>query len=154
VADFFGVKALRDVTLAQLEAKKHQLDPIAYRRALHVITENARTLEAADAMSAGDARKMGQLMVASHASMRDDFEISRRELDVMVEIALKQPGCYGARMTGGGFGGCAIALIRDDVADRFCENVFQAYKLETGLTSALYICKATNGAEVTLGDSN
>ncbi|MEI7987877.1 MAG: galactokinase [Chloroflexota bacterium] len=152
-ANYFGVKALRDINLTQLEQKENQINPITYRRARHVITENARTLEAFEAMNSGNSAKMGELMMESHVSMRDDFEISRRELDIMVEIALKQSGCFGARMTGGGFGGCAIALIRDDVIDSFTENVFNSYRTKTGLTPALYVCRATNGAEIVVDNS-
>lgn len=153
VANFFGVKALRDLSLIELEQKKSQINPVTYKRARHVITENERTLKASEAMQSGNSTKMGELMIASHVSMRDDFEISRKELDIMVEIALKQSGCFGARMTGGGFGGCAIALIRDDVIDSFTENVFNSYHTKTGLTPALYVCRATNGAEIVVDNS-
>jgi len=152
VAKFFGVPALRDVTMAQLEASKDELDPLAYRRARHIITENERTLEAADSMKAGDAKRMGELMIESHLSMRDDFEISRPEMDIMVEIAIRQPGCYGARMTGGGFGGCAVAMIDQGSVKTFTENVAAEYETSTHLKPSLYVCSATNGAEIIQGD--
>jgi galactokinase len=153
VAQFFGVKALRDVTLDQLNEKRHQLDRVAYRRALHVISENDRTLLAADAMKHGEPIELGQLMQLSHMSLRDDFEVSSRELNIMVECAEHQDGCYGARMTGGGFGGCAVALVRHDVAEAFSASVTAAYENATGLKPNIYICTATNGAEVVRGVS-
>lgn len=147
-ARYFNVPALRDVTLEQFEARADGLDDVTIRRARHVITENERTLEAADAMRAGDAAKMGKLMDASHVSMRDDFEISRDEMNKMVEIAQAQPACFGARMTGGGFGGCAVALVREEAAQTFADAVGAAYTQATGLTPNIYVCKATDGANV------
>jgi galactokinase len=147
-ARFFGVPALRDVTSEQFEARGGELEDVVRRRARHVITENARTLEAADAMRAGDAAHMGKLMDASHVSMRDDFEISRAEMDTMVEIAQSHAACYGARMTGGGFGGCAVALVRSESADDFAEVVAARYAQATGLTPSVYVCQATDGAKV------
>ena len=151
VARFFGVKALRDVTLEQLNEKRSQLDRVAYRRALHVISENDRTVQAAAAMQRGEAIELGQLMQLSHMSLRDDFEVSSRELNVMVECAERQSGCYGARMTGAGFGGCAVALVRQDAAEAFSAGVAAEYEDATGLTPNVYICTATNGAEVVHG---
>ncbi len=148
VAKFFGVKALRDVTLDQLNEKHDQLDRVAYRRALHVIGENDRTWQAAEAMKRGEAVELGQLMQLSHMSLRDDFEVSSRELNIMVECAEHQAGCYGARMTGAGFGGCAVALVRQDAAAAFSAGVAAEYQAETGLQPNIYICTATNGAEV------
>jgi galactokinase len=147
-AQFFGVKALRDVTLEQLNEKRDQLDRVAYRRARHVISESDRTLLAVDAMKHGEAIGLGQLMQLSHMSLRDDFEVSSRELNIMVECAEHQTGCYGARMTGGGFGGCAVALVRQDVAEAFSSGVALEYEDATGLKPNIYICTATNGAEV------
>jgi galactokinase len=148
VAQFFGVKALRDVTLDQLNDRRDQLDRVAYRRALHVIGENDRTLQAAEAMKRGDAIALGQLMQLSHMSLRDDFEVSSRELNIVVECAEHQAGCYGARMTGAGFGGCAVALVREDAAEAFSAGVAAEYEAATGLKPSIYICTATNGAEV------
>jgi galactokinase len=147
-ARYFNVPALRDVTLEQFEARADGLDDVTMRRARHVITENARTLETAEAMRQGDAAKMGKLMDASHVSMRDDFEISREEMNTMVEIAQGHPACYGARMTGGGFGGCAVALVRVEEAQVFADAVDAAYSKATGLTPSIYVCKATDGANV------
>jgi galactokinase len=148
VARFFGVKALRDVTLDQLNEKHDQLDRVAYRRALHVIGENDRTLQAVEVMKRGEGIELGQLMQLSHMSLRDDFEVSSRELNIMVECAEHQAGCYGARMTGAGFGGCAVALVRQDAAEAFSAGVAAEYQAETGLKPNIYICTATNGAEI------
>jgi galactokinase len=148
VAKFFGVKALRDVTLDQLNEKRDQLDRVAYRRALHVISENERTLQAAEAMKRGEASELGQLMELSHMSLRDDFEVSSRELNIMVECAERQAGCYGARMTGAGFGGCAVALVRQNAAEAFSAGVAAEYQAETSLKPNIYICTASNGAEI------
>jgi galactokinase len=148
VAKFFGAKALRDVTLDQLNEKRDQLDRVAYRRALHVISENERTLQAAEVMKRGEASELGQLMELSHMSLRDDFEVSSRELNIMVECAERQAGCYGARMTGAGFGGCAVALVRQDAAEAFSVGVAAEYQAATGLRPNIYICTASNGAEI------
>ena len=148
VAKFFGVTALRDVTLDQLNEKREKLDRVAYRRALHVISENERTLQAAEVMKRGEASELGQLMELSHMSLRDDFEVSSRELNLMVECAERQAGCYGARMTGAGFGGCAVALVRKDAAEAFSAGVAAEYQAETSLKPNIYICTASNGAEV------
>jgi galactokinase len=147
-ARFFGVPALRDVSIKEFESHAHELDEITSLRARHIINENARTLQAADVMRAGDAVTLGQLMNASHVSLRDDFEVSSNELNIMVEIALQQEVCYGARMTGAGFGGCAVALVRDDSAESFSESVGQEYQEATSLAPNIYVCKATNGAEI------
>jgi galactokinase len=150
-ARFFGVVALRDVSLREFEARAGGLDGVARRRARHVITENERTLQAAEAMRRGDAVAFGQLMDASHVSMRDDFEISSEQLNVMVQLAQAQAGCFGARMTGGGFGGCAVALMADRAAEGFASKVGQLYEAETGLKPSLYICEATTGAALVQG---
>jgi galactokinase len=147
-AQFFGAPALRDVTTAQIEAAVGSLDPVVLRRARHIVTENERVLRSKDAMLNGDAASFGQLMNASHDSLRDDFEVSSSELDTMVNIARGEDGCYGARMTGAGFGGCAVALVREDAAEGFAERVTAQYQQQTGLEPALYICKATDGAAV------
>ena len=148
VAAFFGVEALRDVTLEMFEAQSHELDPTAARRARHVITENARTLAAADAMSAGDGEALGKLINESHVSLRDDFEVSTPTVDAMVEIAQAQPGCLGARMTGAGFGGCAVALVDRQRGHDFVTNIATEYTRRTGLTPQIYVSKATDGAAV------
>jgi galactokinase len=148
-ARFFGVPALRDVSQTALEAKSAALDPVVYRRARHVIGDNIRTQQAAQAMSQNDAVKLGQLINASHVSLRDDFEVSSPELDQMVGCAQQDPACYGARMTGAGFGGCAIAIVQPDAVRNFCETVTINYRTATGLQPEIYVCTATDGAAIT-----
>jgi galactokinase len=147
-AAFLGVPALRDVDAATLEARAGEMDPVALRRARHVVTENARTLEAAEAMARGDAAAMGRLMNASHASLRDDFEVSRKELDVIVELAQAHEGCHGARMTGAGFGGCAVALVEKEAVDGFVREVAAGYQAATGLHPKVYVSAASEGASL------
>jgi len=147
-AAFFGVPALRDVDMDSFESGSARLNPIVRRRARHVISENERTLAAAEAMRRGDATELGRLMNASHVSMRDDFEISREEMDVMVALAQSEPACYGARMTGGGFGGAAVALVRAAGVEAFAAAVSDAYRRATGLEPQIYITTATDGAAI------
>jgi galactokinase len=144
----FGVAGLRDVSVTELEAAQPDLDALTYHRARHVITENERVLQACDAMRAGDARALGRLLDASHVSLRDDFQVSSRELDTIVEVAAAHPACLGARMTGAGFGGCAVALVRDEGTQEFVENAVAAYTARTGLTPRVHVCAATNGATI------
>jgi len=146
-----GVKALRDVTPAALEARGGTLSDVVRRRARHIVTENARTLEAAEAMEAGDARRLGRLMNESHLSMRDDFEISTPVLDVMVECAQTAAGCHGARMTGGGFGGCVVALVDEAGAPAFLAEVGARYLERTRLAPNLYLCRPQAGTTVHAG---
>jgi galactokinase len=147
-AKYFGVSMLRDVTMQQFQAKAGELSDVTRRRALHVISENDRTVHAAEAMRRGDAVETGRLMNESHRSLRDDFEVSSDALNAMVECALAHPACYGARMTGAGFGGCAMALVRADAAQDFVAKTAAAYEKKTGHKPAVYVCQATNGAEV------
>jgi galactokinase len=147
-AKFFGVSVLRDVTMKQFQQKAGRLDDVTRRRALHVIGENDRTVQAAAAMRRGDAVETGRLMNESHRSLRDDFEVSSDALNAMVECASAHAACYGARMTGAGFGGCAMALIRADAAADFVAKTAAAYQQKTGHKPAVYVCQATNGAEV------
>ncbi len=145
-AAFWGVSHLRDVSYEQFQARAAELDDITRRRARHIITENQRVLDAVQAMKAGDAATLGVLMNASHASLRDDFEVTNDALDTMAQIAQAQSGCYGARMTGGGFGGCAVALVAVGLAERFATAAAQQYHSATGLEPLVYICEATDGA--------
>jgi galactokinase len=142
-----NVTALRDVSSAQLEHYKGGLSDVIYRRARHVVTENARVLSAADALQQGDLKIFGELMAQSHRSLRDDYEVSCRELDLMVELAQSAPGLYGARMTGGGFGGCTVNLVADQQAGKFCNQVAEGYEQVTNLKPEIYVCSAANGAE-------
>jgi galactokinase len=147
-AEFFGVPALRDVSLKMFQKKSKKLDDTTRRRALHVIAENERTIMAVDAMRRGHSAALGQLMNQSHESLRDDYEVSSDVLNTMVDCARRHASCYGARMTGAGFGGCAVAMIDATAADDFTAKTAAAYKEETGLDPAVYVCQATNGAEV------
>jgi galactokinase len=145
-AKFFGVKALRDVTLEQFDSKAHELNDVVRRRAKHVITENKRTLEAAEAMKRADAVALGQLMNESGDSLRHDFEVTNDALNVMVDCARLEPGCYGTRMTGGGFGGCAVALVKTELAETFARHVAKAYQAKTNKEPQLYVCEPSVGA--------
>ena len=141
------VTALRDVTIEQLEEHRDGLEDVVYRRCRHVITENARVLSAGDALERGDLERFGKLMAESHRSLRDDYEVSSEELDLMVEIAQKIEGVYGARMTGGGFGGCTVNLVADSHVEDFQKRVPLEYERTTSLRTEIYICTAANGAE-------
>ena len=146
------VKALRDVSIEQLEQYRGGLSEVVYRRCRHVITENARVLAAGDALARGDLREFGKLMAASHQSLRDDYEVSSDELDLMVELAEKIEGVYGARMTGGGFGGCTVNIVAEDHADVFQSTIAREYERITNLQPEIYVCTAANGAEEVKGD--
>ncbi|HGF7528300.1 TPA: galactokinase [Vibrio cholerae] len=146
-AKIFGVKALRDVSIEMFNDKIEQLDPVVAKRARHVITENERTLQAADALSAGDLKRMGELMEQSHASMRDDFEITVKEIDALVDIVKDVIGEQGGvRMTGGGFGGCIVALVPPSLVDDIEKAVEERYPQQSGLTATFYVCQAKAGA--------
>ncbi|KAB2866770.1 MAG: galactokinase, partial [Anaerolineae bacterium] len=121
-----------------------------YRRARHIVTETVRTLQAADALQNGDAVTTGKLMNESHYSMRDDFEISWAEADLITEMARQMPGCFGARMTGGGFGGCCVALVKSNAVDKFIADITPPYQSQTGLTPALYPFQPATGSHVIL----
>jgi galactokinase len=142
-----NVRALRDVTEADLKIYGDDLSEVIYRRTRYVITENGRVLLAGAALEKGDLEAFGQLMNNSHRSLRDDYEVSCKELDLMVELAQAIPGVYGARMTGGGFGGSTVNLIAAERIDEFKETVTRGYKDATGLTPEIYICNAANGVE-------
>ena len=139
------VRALRDVTMADLDVARDFLDPRVYRRCRHVITENARVRGAAEALRLGDAAGFGHLMVASHHSMRDDYEITTPEIDALVEIALACDGVFGARMTGGGFGGCTIALVEEAAVPQVADAVRTAYRARTGRDAEVYPSVASGG---------
>jgi galactokinase len=147
-ARFFGVRALRDVSIARFEQSAPGLDDMILRRAQHVITENTRTLRAAKAMRRGDMAEMGRLTRASHVSLRDDFEVSSDELNAMVDCAAREPACYGARITGAGFAGCAVALVRETDVQAFAANVAACYQATTGLLPRVHVCTAASGAEI------
>lgn len=140
------IRALRDVSLSQLAEHTAALPSITYRRCRHVVSENARVLEAAQALKEGDLTCFGDLMYASHASLRDDYEVSCNELDLMVGLARKCRGVFGSRMTGGGFGGCTVTLVEADAVGEFKATTAREYKAETGLLADIYVCKAADGA--------
>ena len=140
-----GIRALRDVSLAELEANETLLDPVIFRRCRHVVTENARAERAADALEAGNQAGFGALMVQSHESLRDDYEVSCAELDLLVETALGIDGVLGARMTGGGFGGCAISLVRQDAVERFSAILAEKYERSTGIAPTMIVAEAGPG---------
>lgn len=144
-AKFFGVKALRDVTLSEFEARAKELSQLTYKRAKHVISENERTVQAAQAMKQANAVLLGKLMHDSHVSLAMDFEVSSEALNIIVECAL-EAGCYGARMTGAGFGGCAVALVKAEQAETFTQQVAKSYKEKTRNEASIYVCSATEGA--------
>jgi galactokinase len=140
------VKALRDVTLAQLEEHRNELPEVIFRRCRHVVSEDARVLEAAAALERADLAAFGRLMAESHRSLVEDYEVSCAELDLMVELAGKARGVIGARMTGGGFGGCTINLVEKAGVEGFRGAVAAGYKRETGLAPEIYVSPAAEGA--------
>jgi galactokinase len=140
------IRALRDVTLTELEQHRDILDPQVYARCRHVITENARVKSAVQAFETGDIRALGPLMGDSHRSLRDDYEVSCPELDLMTEIAVVQRGVIGARMTGGGFGGCTVNLVESDAVEAFKKNVAAEYSSKTGHNPEIFVSSASDGA--------
>ncbi len=151
-AEFFGVKALRDVSVAQFKEKEAELtalDPLVAKRARHVVTENQRVLDAVDALKHNDLTRLGELMGQSHDSMRDDFEITVPQIDYLVELAQLVIGKQGgARMTGGGFGGCIVALAPHDKVEAVRKIVADNYEKQTGLKEDFYVCTASQGVRV------
>ncbi len=141
-----GIKALRDVSVAELERHAADLPATIYKRCLHVVSENQRVLEAADALRAGDVKRFGELMEQSHRSLRDLYEVSCRELDVMAELAESLPGYCGGRMTGGGFGGCTVNLVEAPDAANFARQIGERYHAAFGIKPDIYICSAADGA--------
>jgi galactokinase len=119
---------------------------VVYRRCRHVISENQRVLDAADALRASDLECFGRLMYESHRSLQQDYEVSCAELDLLVEIASSCEGVYGSRMTGGGFGGCTISIVGSHAVEAFQQKITHAYKQKSGITPDIYICSASQGA--------
>jgi galactokinase len=141
-----GIRALRDVSEEQLEQHRRDLPEAIFRRCRHVVAENARTLCAAQALRSGEIGKFGELMYDSHRSLRDDYEVSCAELDIMVELASQFQGTYGARMTGGGFGGCTINLVEKAKVDDFKSDISRSYEKKTGIRPEIYVTSAADGA--------
>ncbi|MGC9319057.1 MAG: galactokinase [Armatimonadota bacterium] len=145
-AEILGVSALRDADEQMLASKAGLLGETLLRGARHVVSENARVQAGVTALRAGDMQALGQLMNASHVSVRDDYRVSCRELEIMREAALAAPGCYGARLVGAGFGGCVTALVEAAMVEQFAARVRQQYEAETGLTPEIFATRAADGA--------
>ena len=140
------VRALRDVSVEMLERYADELPAVIRKRCFHVVRENQRTIDLSNALTASDWPRVGQLMRESHQSLRDLYEVSCRELDIMVEAAEGLPGFIGGRMTGGGFGGCTINLVRENQADQFAVRVAELYHKATGIALQTYLCDAGDGS--------
>ncbi len=143
-----GIRALRDVDDALLARGRSLMDEKAYQRASHVVPENRRPVEMAGALDSGDLEGAGRLMNASHASLRDLYEVSSVELDLVTEVARAHPACWGARMTGAGFGGCAVALVDATHGEAFVAEAHAAYKAKVDLPSAFFACRPAAGARL------
>jgi galactokinase len=141
-----GVRALRDVSVEQLEAQRSSMTELIYRRCMHVVQEDDRVVETVRRLRNGDLKTVGRLMAESHASLRDLYEVSCPELDAMVEAAQGLPGFIGGRMTGGGFGGCTVNLVEGTRAAQFAEEVTERYRAKTGIVPSVYVCSAADGA--------
>jgi galactokinase len=150
-ARILGVPALRDVTVEQLERRRPDLDDVLYRRARHVVSENQRTLATAEAVRRNDWETVGPLMAASHASLRDDYQVSCSELDLLVEQAAgigPEGGVLGSRMTGGGFGGCTISLVRHGALDEVARRIGATYLQRTGRQATVFATRPAGGARI------
>jgi galactokinase len=143
-----GISSLRDVSPGELEKNRGLLSDTLHRRCRHILTENHRVCRVAKLFEQGTSHGLVEIMAESHRSLRDDYEVSCRELDIMVEIAARLPGVYGARMTGGGFGGCTINFVDADSSSEFQRRVSAEYEKATGLRPDVYICEASQGAEL------
>jgi len=142
------IRALRDVTLDEYKKYQSQLPEVIARRARHIISENDRVQVGVKALREGNFSAFGQLMIESHQSLRDDYEVSCEELDLLVDLALKQEGVLGARMTGAGFGGCTVNLLRREYIDVFEKTIKQEYKKNTGISPDIYVTPPAEGAKV------
>jgi galactokinase len=143
---FPGLRDLGDATLTQLAECEHELSPQSLKRCRHIISENQRVREAREAMLAGDPVRLGSVMTAAHASERDDFECSIEEIDFLVDTAVGLRGCFGARLTGGGFGGCTVNLVNMEDVDNFIAALESAYRDKFSLDLETYVCEAVDGA--------
>ncbi len=141
-----NIRALRDVTLPQLEQSRAKLSDVLYRRCRHIITENLRAQQTVRALVAGNLPALKPILLASHESLRDDYEVSCRELDIMVDLALAHPAVHGTRMTGGGFGGCTVNLVAREDVKSFQSHIESKYAQATGLAPDIYITSASEGA--------
>jgi galactokinase len=141
-----GIELLRDATLTDLEACRDKMAAASFLRCRHIITENGRVTEARAALLRGDVVRFGELMVEAHTSMRVDFAASCAEIDMLVEIAMRQDGCFGARITGGGFGGCTVNVVSAEMAESFVESVRREYGERTGIAAQCFVCEPSDGA--------
>jgi galactokinase len=141
-----GISLLRDATVEDLEACSELMSQESLMRCRHIITENARVIAAKQALIAGDMKRFGEIMIEAHRSVRDDFAASCAEVDVLVEIAGRQGGCYGARITGGGFGGCTVNIVETSRAADFVDAMRREYELATGIKADCFICTPSDGA--------
>ena len=146
-----NIHALRDVSVADFEKYESELPEPVCRRCRHVITENERTAEAAKALERGDREQLGELMRQSHESLRNDYEVSCRELDLMVEIASRHEGVFGARMTGGGFGGCTVNIVRHEELPAFTQTATEEYRAATQRELDIYVVEADDGTREEFG---
>jgi galactokinase len=142
-----NIRALRDVSIEQLERYADDLPHVLRKRCTHIVHENQRVLDAAQCLADGDLPRLGELMRDSHRSLRDLYEVSCRELDIMVNAAEGLPGHRGGRMTGGGFGGCTVNLVQASNAKDFAAQVSERYQHQTGISPKVYICSAADGAQ-------
>lgn len=147
-AELPGVRALRDVPPDHLERFEGRMDPVVYRRARHVVTENDRVLAAVEALKTGELPAFGRLMNQSHDSLRDDYEVSSPALDSLVNAARTVEGCLGSRLTGAGFGGCTVSLVRADIVDEFRRKVGDTYRRQHGVEAEFYVTRPAAGAGV------
>ena len=141
-----GRESLRDATVEDLEACRSEMGEASFARCRHVVTENRRVQKAREALLQGNIKQFGALMIEAHASMRDDFAASCVEVDDLVEIAVQQKECFGARITGGGFGGCTVNIVREDAAERFVETMKREYAAKAGIATECFVCTASDGA--------
>lgn len=140
-----AIRALRDVNEDQLTAHEDALPEPVRSRARHVVRENRRALQGAEALKRGDVAAFGQLMNESHASLRDDYQVSLPDIDLLVETAQHLAGCYGSRLTGAGFGGCTVSLVERDAVEPFSRDLLHTYRAATGRTATIYVCRASDG---------
>lgn len=147
-AGIMGITFLRDANEELLEKHKEAMDELVYLRARHIISENDRVLQAARAMKGGEGKKLGMLMYASHCSLRDDFDVSGPALNAMVECAMAHPACLGARMTGAGFAGCAVALVEKGGEEAFARQTSAKYQAEMAVEPRLYVCRPSGGTAI------
>ena len=142
------IAMLRDATMEDVEKAKEFMNDVEYNRAKHVVTENERTVRAREELEQGDWKEVGGLMDASHASMRDDYEVSCEEIDILVDIAQNFPGVYGSRLTGGGFGGCTVTLVAEDRAEDLMTHIKSEYKAKTGIDCPSFVTRPARGAHL------